>query len=146
MLANSKGAPLSFGSHHAAQLAGLRFIRESLKAPKPSASSGKEWQVRDKSSVHMGDCMIAWVVGPNGNDTYRVVAVGKTTPLTHAESMANAIAIALAPRLQDEVVRLRLALQSIADIKNKLVGSDWEEIEEARGIANSALAEQQDKP
>jgi len=27
----------------------------------------------------------------------------------------------------------------------RLLGTDWEEIEEARGIANSALAEQQDK-
>jgi hypothetical protein len=35
---------------------------------------------------------------------------------------------------------LRIALQRIAAIEDKLYGADWAEIEEARDIANDALA------
>jgi hypothetical protein len=40
-----------------------------------------------------------------------------------------------------EVERLRAALLEITMIPDKQYGLDWEEIEEARSIANAALAE-----
>ena len=46
---------------------------------------------------------------------------------------ADAILIAAAPDLLD-------ALKAIADIKDEMVGSDWEEIELARSIARVAIA------
>ncbi len=39
----------------------------------------------------------------------------------------------------EEIERLRKALQDIADIKDNYEGGDWDEIEEARKIANDAL-------
>ena len=41
--------------------------------------------------------------------------------------------------LTAEIKRLRTALQEVAAIENKHFGDDWEEIEEARGIATAAL-------
>lgn len=38
-----------------------------------------------------------------------------------------------------EIARLRAALEKITKIEDELFGGDWEEIEEARGIANEAL-------
>ena len=46
---------------------------------------------------------------------------------------ANARLIAAAPDLLE-------ALKKIAKIEDKMVGSDWEEIEEARAIARAAVA------
>lgn len=42
--------------------------------------------------------------------------------------------------MQSTEQKLREALQKIIEIKNKMEGSDWEEIEEAREIARQALA------
>lgn len=42
-------------------------------------------------------------------------------------------------KCQDENKRLREALEKINAIKNKMEGGDWDEIEEARDIAKSAL-------
>ena len=42
-------------------------------------------------------------------------------------------------RQRDEIERLRAALRQIAAIENQEYGSDWEEIEMARNIANAAL-------
>ena len=42
--------------------------------------------------------------------------------------------------MQSTEQKLREALQEIIEIKNKMEGSDWEEIEEAREIARQALA------
>jgi hypothetical protein len=39
-----------------------------------------------------------------------------------------------------KIERLRAALTKIAAIEDRYLGSDWEEIEEARGIAADALA------
>jgi chromosome segregation ATPase len=36
--------------------------------------------------------------------------------------------------------RLRAALQKITEIENRQYGPDWEEIDEARGIASEAIA------
>jgi len=41
--------------------------------------------------------------------------------------------------MQSNEQKLRDALQRIIEIKNKMEGSDWEEIEEAREIASQAL-------
>jgi sugar phosphate isomerase/epimerase len=41
--------------------------------------------------------------------------------------------------LQDEVRALREGMQRIASIEDKMVGGDWDEIEEARAIAREAL-------
>lgn len=38
-----------------------------------------------------------------------------------------------------EILRLRAALEKITKIEDELFGGDWEEIEEARKIANEAL-------
>lgn len=43
--------------------------------------------------------------------------------------------------LERENNQLRAALQRIADIQNKDYGGDWDEIEEAREIALSALSQ-----
>lgn len=40
---------------------------------------------------------------------------------------------------EEEAAKLHVALQKIAAIENKMVGGDWDEIEEARDIANKAL-------
>lgn len=41
--------------------------------------------------------------------------------------------------MQSTELKLREVLQKIIEIKNKMEGSDWEEIEEAREIARQAL-------
>jgi len=44
--------------------------------------------------------------------------------------------------LEAECERLRAALRAIGAIENKMVGGDWDEIEEARTIARKELGEQ----
>lgn len=67
---------------------------------------------------------------------------------THCKPWGEAVTISRAER--DQLVALardgmrapdlRIALQRIAAIEDKLYGADWAEIEEARDIANDALA------
>ena len=42
-----------------------------------------------------------------------------------------------------EVEAARKALHQISQIEDKMIGGDWDEIEEARAIANAALAQRQ---
>lgn len=48
-------------------------------------------------------------------------------------------AIAYNKLLEEQVNILKVALEQISNIPNRLKGPDWEEIEEARKIANDAL-------
>lgn len=56
----------------------------------------------------------------------------------HKEARHAAAELALG--VDGEIERLRTALQSIADIPNKMVGLDWDEIDAARSIATNALS------
>lgn len=44
--------------------------------------------------------------------------------------------------LYAEYEKVASALRKIAAIENKIIGGDWDEIEEARAIAREALGEQ----
>ena len=55
------------------------------------------------------------------------------TGMDEKEQSANARLIAAAPDLLE-------ALKKISAIENKMYGADWEEIEEARDIADAAIA------
>ena len=44
-------------------------------------------------------------------------------------------------KLQEANEALRVALKNIANIEDKMYGGDWDEINEARDIANAALAQ-----
>jgi hypothetical protein len=59
----------------------------------------------------------------------------------YAEHMNGLVAAykEVAARDAAEVQRLREALTKIAAIEDKMFGSDWEEIEEARQIARAAI-------
>lgn len=54
-----------------------------------------------------------------------------------AHAAADAIDLLLA-----EVEASRKALRQISQIEDKMIGGDWDEIEEARAIANAALSQQ----
>jgi hypothetical protein len=64
--------------------------------------------------------------------SYTIADCGKSTRIDAREKIANARLIAAAPQLIE-------ALDQIAAIENKDFGPDWEEIEEARAIANEAI-------
>jgi hypothetical protein len=57
------------------------------------------------------------------------------------EDEANALLIASAPVMYDQIRKLREALERIAAIEDQMNGPDWEEIGQARDIARSALKE-----
>lgn len=68
------------------------------------------------------------------NERLRRKRSAQMSDLDRLHSKENEIA-----RLMTENIRFRTALQRIAEIKNEDFGSDWQEIEAARKIANCAL-------
>lgn len=66
-------------------------------------------------------------------------AQGNGMTIDDAAAFCDATTPAAILELCAEVRRLREALQQIAGIENKMVGGDWDEIEEARQIALQVL-------
>ena len=64
---------------------------------------------------------------------------GSCYALRHGEQWRDLTGDKLVGAMLSEVDKLRTALQAVANIENKLHGGDWDEIDEAREIAHTAL-------
>lgn len=87
---------------------------------------------------------LQWTYGWDGADNVffipEIPVPSQSSP--HGLSLAreeDARLIASAPRLERENAALREAMTRIEQLPNLLTGSDWDEIEEARTIARTAL-------
>lgn len=99
-------------------------------------SAGDEWYFRD------GEMTIA-----RAGDEPDAIAVMDASAKTEeyfgifAEALNMRDETGLTPRqLVERVKELEEALQKISAIEDQMYGADWEEIEEARGIADAALS------
>jgi hypothetical protein len=95
----------------------------------------QEWSIRVPGEAPVISYEIAKITSyrPDGTDESDARLIAEAGTVFHETG--------LTPRqLVDLNAELLEALRKIAAIKNQMYGGDWEEIEEAREIANSAIA------
>lgn len=95
----------------------------SKHTPGPWLIEAQNCHFGDIATVHNTDEKWVTIYAPHWMET----------GMDEKEQSANARLIAAAPELLE-------ALKKISAIENQMYGADWEEIEEARDIADAAIA------